>query len=200
MNAYICSNFDLPDELYRVHYPGSRTTFSSLDGFTAADTTKVFGTDQLIEFNRAIENQFTWSCRAPLPFIALFSDREHAENWGLKQPWRGRVGPEGSWSLHVIDTTIMRSTYHFFKLSDLAEELDLNVPERAGQHIRGAFLCLHRIPTEAIVESRNPVEVEEGKSSNTSLHELASDWQQTERNDVRNDIGINWMQETGSTT
>jgi hypothetical protein len=61
----------------------------------------------------------------------------------------------------VIDTTKIISTIHFFKLSDLVEELDLDIPKDAGQHIRGAFLCLHRIPTTAILESRNPREVKE---------------------------------------
>jgi hypothetical protein len=81
MDRYICSNFDLPDELYRGHYPESRTTFSSLEGFTAAHTTKTFDTNELAEFKQAIKNQFTWSCRANLPFVSLFSDREFAENW-----------------------------------------------------------------------------------------------------------------------
>jgi len=161
MDGYICSKLDLPNELYRVDYPGSRTTFSSLDGFTATDTTRTFGDNELNEFKCAIEKQFTWSCREPLPFISLFSDREHAENWGLKEPWRGIKGPNGNWSLHVIDTTKIISTIHFFKLSDLVEELDLDIPKDAGQHIRGAFLCLHRIPTTAILESRNPREVKE---------------------------------------
>lgn len=43
--------------------------------------------------------------------------------------------------------------------------LDLEIPVAAGQHIRGAFLCLHRIPIEAIVETRNPGEVETDKFS-----------------------------------
>lgn len=134
MDAYACSKFDLPGELYRVHYPGSRTTFSEPEGFTTADTTSIFGADELIEFKRAVENQFTWSCRAHLAFISLFSDREHAENWGLKQPWGGSKDPENNWSLHVINTAILRSTSHLYKLSDLVEKLDLDIPEGAEQH------------------------------------------------------------------
>jgi hypothetical protein len=130
----------------------------------------VFGADQLTEFKKAVEDQFTWSCRAALPFISLLSDREHAENWSLKEPWRGDKHPEGDWSLQVIDTTLLENTSNrFFKLSDLVEELGLNIPERAGQHVRGAFLCLHHIPAEAIVESRKPREVEEGKPSELQI-------------------------------
>lgn len=105
MDEYICSTLDLPDELCRVHYAGSRTAFSSQRGFTASDTTKAFASGELNEFRRAIEKHFTWSCRDPLPFISLFSDQQHAENWGLKEPWRGHKGSEGNWALHVINKT-----------------------------------------------------------------------------------------------
>lgn len=108
-------------------------------------------------------NQFTWSCRASLPFISLFSDREHAENWGCKEPWRGHKGSSDNWSLHVIDTTKLKDTTRFFMLNNLLEELDLEIPISAGQHIRGAFLCLHRIPIEAIIEERNAGEVRAGE-------------------------------------
>ena len=99
MNEYVCSDRDIPSKLYRVHYPGSRTAFSSQQGFTASDTTKTFGSDELDDFKRAIEKHFTWSYRDPLPFISLFSDQEHAENWGRKEPWRGKEGSKCDWTL-----------------------------------------------------------------------------------------------------
>jgi hypothetical protein len=104
-----------------------------------------------------------------LPFISLFSNREHAENWGRKEPWRGRKGPSrsGDWSLHVIDTTKLKDTNRLFELSDLVDELSLNMHDGAVQHILGAFLSLHHVPIEAVVERRNPNEVKEGKCLNT---------------------------------
>jgi len=134
-----------------------------LNGFTATDTTKTFGTKAVIELKRAVEGQFTWSCRDSLPFISLFSDREHAENCGLKQPWLGHGRSPGSWSLHVINTTDLRETNHFFKLNDLVEEPIYTFLRVLTQHVRGAFMCLHRIPVTAIIESRNPTEIEEGE-------------------------------------
>jgi hypothetical protein len=100
MDGYTRSSWDLPDELYRVHYPESRTTFSIQQGFEASDTAKTFGADELNDFKRAIEKHFTWSCRDPLPFISLFSDRKHAENWGRMEPWHGSESSEGSWALY----------------------------------------------------------------------------------------------------
>jgi hypothetical protein len=99
MNEYVCSDRDIPSKLYRVHYPGSRTAFSSQQGFTASDTPKTFGSDELDDFKRAIEKHFTWGCRDPLPFISLFSDQEHTKNWGRKEPWRGKEGSKCDWTL-----------------------------------------------------------------------------------------------------
>jgi hypothetical protein len=173
MDEYICSTWDLPNKLYRVHYPGSRTAFSSQQGFTASDVTKVFRSGELNGFGKAIEKQFTWSCRDPLPFISLFSDERHAENWGRKEPWRGHKGSEGKWTLHVVDTVELRKTTHIFRLSDLVERLNLDVPEGAGQHIQGAFICLHHIPASAIVESRTPAEIEDGKYTNVDIDRIS---------------------------
>jgi hypothetical protein len=146
MDSYIYSESDLPHKFYRVHYPENRTTFSSQRWLYRYGQEQDFGANELSEFKRAIEKQFTWGCRDSLPFISLFSDREHAENWGLKEPGRGNRGSEENRSLNVINTAKMINANHFFKLSDLVEKLDLDIPEGAGQHIEGAFLCLHHIP------------------------------------------------------
>ena len=165
METYVCS--DVPPELYRVDYPGSRTTWTSQEGFKATDTSRAFGEKDLPDFKESIVRSFTWGCRDPLPFISLFSDREHAENWGCKKPWLGNHRSEGGWALYVIDTTELRSTTLLFKLSNLVRRLSLNIPQGAQQHIEGAYLCLHRIPTAAIVEKRTPAQVEEGELRRT---------------------------------
>jgi hypothetical protein len=166
MDEYVCSRWDLPNELYRVHYAGSRTSFSSQQGFAASDTTKTFRYDELNEFKQAIGKQFTWSFRESLPFISLFSDKRHAEDWACKEPWRGRQGPDEDWTLYVINTVELPETTQVFRLSDLVEKLSLGIPEVAKQHIQGAFLCLHHIPASAIVASRTPSEIKRGKYSN----------------------------------
>lgn len=50
MDTYVCSKFDIPNNLYRVNYPGSRTAFSTTEGFSASDTTKVYDANELAEF------------------------------------------------------------------------------------------------------------------------------------------------------
>ncbi len=165
MESYTCS--DVPPELYRVDYPGSRTTWTSQEGFKATDTSRTFGGKDLLNYKRSIEKSFTWSCRDPLPFISLFSDREHAENWGCREPWLGNHRSEGGWTLYVIDTIELRRTTLFFKLSSLVRRLSLDIPRGAQQHIEGAYLCLHRIPPAAVVEKRTPAQVEEGECRRT---------------------------------
>ena len=130
-----------------------------IDWGTPSDTTTTFGPGELNEFKQAIEKHFTWGCRDRLPFISLFSDRSHAENWGCKEPWRGHGTSEGGWALHTVSTIHLESK-SFFKLSDLVEKLCLEIPEGAKQHIHGAFICLHHIPATAIVEKRSGEEVQ----------------------------------------
>lgn len=166
MDEYVCSRWDLPNELYRVDYAGSRTSFSSQQGFAASDTTKTFCYDELNEFKQAIRKQFTWSCRESLPFISLFSNKRHAEDWGRKEPWRGGQGQDEGWTLYVINTVKLPETTQVFRLNDLVDKLSLGIPEVAKQHIQGAFLCLHHIPASAIVASKTLAEIKRGKHSN----------------------------------
>ncbi|KIW14715.1 hypothetical protein PV08_07499 [Exophiala spinifera] len=161
MERYACLN--IPHELYRIDYPGSQTTFTSEKGFKATDTERTFGADDLHDFKQALESQFKWSCRDPVPFISLFSDQEHAENWGRKEPWRGNRGPDGSWALYVINAIELKETTPIFKLSSLVQMLKLVIPDGAQQHIQGAYLCLHRVPQAAIINKRTPGEIETGK-------------------------------------
>lgn len=55
----------------------------------------------------------------------------------------------------------MPETYTF-SLDDFVTRLGLELPEWATQHKKGAYLCLHTIPTSAIVNSASPREVKEG--------------------------------------
>ena len=163
MEKYILSNEDVPSTLYRIDYPGSRTIYSQVGGFVAADRMKVYEGQKDAEFRRDIEKQFTWGCRDPLPFISLFSDREHAENWGLRQPWRGNTShlSHNDWALYVIDTSRLGDTC-FMSLRDLVDGLKLILPDKASQHIPGTYVCLHRIPSAAVVERIGPKQVQYG--------------------------------------
>ena len=124
MESYMCSN--VPHELYRVNGPGPRTIYTSQEGFKAADTSRTFGVKELLVFKRSIEQTFTWKCQDALPFISLFSDREHAEIWGRRKPCHGSHRLGDGWALYVIDATELRKTTLLFNLSSLVGRLKLD--------------------------------------------------------------------------
>ncbi|PTB59945.1 hypothetical protein M431DRAFT_488731 [Trichoderma harzianum CBS 226.95] len=160
MKKYRCPNARLPGKLYRIHHPESRTTYSENGGFLAADNTKIYNEDSEEEFKQDIVRQFSWDYRGPLPFISLFSGREHAENWGLKEPWQGqRPYPvTKQWTLFTINTEVLEDAV-FFSLKELVEDQQVQIPDAAKQHIHGAYICLHRIPAAAINDQTNPNQV-----------------------------------------
>ena len=57
METYICS--DVPPELYRVDYPGSRTTYASQEGFKATDTSRTFAGNDFAHFQTIYRENFT---------------------------------------------------------------------------------------------------------------------------------------------
>ncbi|KAH3463530.1 hypothetical protein KXV78_000783 [Aspergillus fumigatus] len=171
---YRLSNESVPSRLYRIDYPGSRTGYSGSEGFIAAHRTKTYADQANSEFKRDIVKQFTWDCRDPVPFISLFSDREHAENWGLKQPWRGKAPylSRSNWALYVIDTNRLEDAC-FFRLQDLVEDLGLRLPDKADQHVSGTY-----IPPAAIVERIDPEQVKIDRDSRLAMkrEEAAEKW------------------------
>lgn len=164
MESYTCSPQDIPNLLYRIHYPGARVDYLPETGFSARDRERTFSDGELDQFAQAINHHFTWSYRDPLPFISLFSDLEHAQNWGCKTPWSPHGIARYPWTLHTIDTTSIRRTHTFFKLSDIIDIPGITIPEKAQQHIKGAYICLYDIPSSAIGETRTNTEVEQGTS------------------------------------
>lgn len=163
MDPYILPQREIPECLFRVQYPSSWTKFSEDGSLEAANTTTIYAANEEWQFKTAVERHFTWhhplNKHLPSPFISLFSDFSFAYNWARLEPWRGQRGrfdPKGEWKIHVIDTDNLGSAC--FRLRDLvkADELNVNIPGGASGHIEGAFICLHRIPEAAIIESLDP--------------------------------------------
>ena len=150
----------LPAELYRVQYPKCQTTYCSATGLRARDTSTFYSENEKDAFRQSIVNQFTWSWRQPTPYITVFSDKKHAQNWALS--YSRRVGD--SCEVIRIDSRELRHVY-VFKLSDLQARLDCEVPVGASQHVEGACVCLHRIPKRAILGSKTTEEIKDGMQS-----------------------------------
>ncbi|EED14475.1 hypothetical protein TSTA_106850 [Talaromyces stipitatus ATCC 10500] len=159
MNQYCCRPEELPLHLYRVHYPESQTTLTG-EGLKATDTTTLYGnsTHELSLFKQAVEDHFTWGYRGRSPFISFFSDRNHAENWGCTEPWRGSNPHSEEWTLCTIDISLLDGV-HVFKVSRLVDALGVRIPKRAEQHEGGSYICLHKVPAHAIREKRAGINV-----------------------------------------
>lgn len=150
MDCLRCSVDQLPDNLYRVQYDGCNIVFSS-NGLFAADTTTTFDVTTILDFRPSVMNQFTRTNRLPTPYISTFSDRKHAENLALK------MGTNAN--LLRLSTALWDDPY-IFRLFILVEMLPVMIPDAASQHIKGAYWCLHSVPSEAIVEMMNRENIE----------------------------------------
>jgi len=148
-----------PRYLYRVQYLSSQVGLTTPSGLVAADTTTVFPKSSpgwQARLATAAVNHFTWSSRVPSPFISLFSNKRHAENWGLREPWGGPRGGghlslrDDDWVLLTVDLYLLIKDT-LYSAENLVDALHLFIEGRARQHVPGGYLCLHRVPPEAIV-------------------------------------------------
>lgn len=137
----------LPEQLWRVQYPRSQTRYNR-EGLVAKDTTTLYASKEL--FGQAVEKHFTWGCRDRSSFISFFRDRDDAVKWGRGMHWLGKdPNRKGEWSLITVDTSELEDIY-VFRVRELWDQLDLNLPQGAKWNISGGYVCLHRIPARAI--------------------------------------------------
>ena len=172
MDQLRCSSNSLPRYLYRVQYPGSQTQLAPDGSLEARDLQSFYAEHETALFRQSVLNQMTWAWREPQPFITVFSDKKHAENWALKQPWRLldlELDLElDRWELITIESECLSDVY-VFKLSDLMIRLNFSVPEGARQHVNGAYLCLHRMPASAILECQSDSDIEDSACQQSSI-------------------------------
>ncbi|KAK5116814.1 hypothetical protein LTR85_009074 [Meristemomyces frigidus] len=117
----------------------------------AADTTTVYGEDGIDLFKQSIVNQNTWANYVNTPYVALFSDYQHAKTWALKM---------GDHTALLTTATAGLSNAYTFKRSTLLERLSFRIPEAASQHTPWAHLGLHHIPAAAIVHVTTVSEIQ----------------------------------------
>ena len=147
----------LPNLFYRVQYPGTQTIHDET-GFSTKGV--VSSSPNEDEFKDLVAEAFQWDSLVPSPFINVFSEKDHAENWALK--W-----------LHVEDEvckvlaikTCELDSVMVFKLSTLMDELGINLRGGALQHKKGAYLCLHRIPARAVGTSESLSSIKSSKTT-----------------------------------
>ncbi|KAG8814488.1 hypothetical protein FRC19_001708 [Serendipita sp. 401] len=145
MHPYHLRQEDFPITLYRVHYPGSQTTFSEHFGFQSASNFTPYRTNGL---RNAVTYHIDWQCNTPSPFISTFSNREHALNWA--RIWRGNHNLQ---DCQIVELRILANDgVAVFRLADLVNALGITTTLEPSQY-RSEYLCFHNIPARAVVRT-----------------------------------------------
>ena len=146
MEAWSVEPRYVPRRLYRVDYEDAMTEYIPGRGFEAA----IFVPESELSadpalFIRSIEDHLDWYSEVPSPFISLFSDRWHAENWA--QTWsKNKEGQ--AYRVFEIDGTQLDPAFLFrpyIMKTRLGAEID---NPRVDFH---ELLYLNYIPEEAIM-------------------------------------------------
>ncbi|KAG8852731.1 hypothetical protein FRB91_006065 [Serendipita sp. 411] len=145
MSPYQLRRGDFPITLYRIHYPGSQTTFSRQLGLESASD---FTPYRVKGLRNAVKYHIDWQCDIPSPFISTFSNRGHALNWA--RTWRANNGDQ---PCKIVELVIEANDgVAVFRLADLVDGLGITTTLEPSQY-RSEYLCLHNIPPEAIVRT-----------------------------------------------
>lgn len=154
IDSLACSS--LPEFFYRVQYgsTSTKTTFDMENGFLADDPDLMI--NNLTTLKDRVQLAFTWSSRSASPFINVFSDRTHAENWALKWCRDGGI----IYKISMAELGDMK----VFKLSTMVQQFNIELVDGARQHEEGAYLCLHHIPIEAVMSYLDADNIANGES------------------------------------
>lgn len=107
------------------------------------------------DFKQAVYNQFDWDYKGCTPFISCFSDKDFAIKWACKiMRSSRRCSQKKEWTLFTIDTRLLSHSVYVYKLSRFIDCMDIRTPGRAEEVCKpGAYICLHSIPSDTIVEA-----------------------------------------------
>ncbi|PVF95093.1 hypothetical protein CPB86DRAFT_866016 [Serendipita vermifera] len=135
-----------PLTLYRVQYEGCKTQYDPVSDELRAVSLVVPHNEA--HFIYAVNKHLDWRSKDRSPFISLFSDRRHAIQWGnlvLKKKW-------------IQNKTFCLLEYRFsgpvaaiFSVAEL--KASLGVVTRHDEPADHEYLCLHRVPSSAFVDS-----------------------------------------------
>ncbi|KAG7379132.1 hypothetical protein PHYPSEUDO_008940 [Phytophthora pseudosyringae] len=130
---YECSEDHVPTRLYRIRYSGNQSLNSrARPSFKSSD-----------EFKTAVELHLTWCSCEPTPFVSLFADQDHAEQWAqhlLGHGYRDVV-------LLEIDSSKLGPLFRVLELVD-DQEVRTTLPE---QMYEDEYLVLRRVPRGSVV-------------------------------------------------
>ncbi|KAI5366401.1 hypothetical protein Slin15195_G079210 [Septoria linicola] len=137
-----------PTRGYRVQYEGAWTTVTTIGGLQASsifpNPSRGFTDAKLKQLT---SDHLDWNSRQGSPFISIFTDEQHAEDWAMK--WSERNGGKTANVLHIECSKITR----LFSVKEVVNSLGIDT-EMLPEQYEDEYLAVNQIPTEAIVENR----------------------------------------------
>lgn len=138
-----------PSRGYRVQYEGAWTTVTTIGGLQASsifpNPSRGFTDTKLKQLT---SEHLDWNSCQGSPFISIFTDLGHAEDWALK--WSERNGGKVA-SVLVIDCNKIT---RLLSVREVVDHLGIHIPEMLPEQYEDEYIAINQIPTEAIVESR----------------------------------------------
>ncbi|KAF2217590.1 hypothetical protein CERZMDRAFT_92240 [Cercospora zeae-maydis SCOH1-5] len=135
-----------PTRGYRVQYEGAWTTITPIGGLQASsifpNPSRGFTDPKLKQLTN---DHLDWNSRQGSPFISIFTDHSHAEDWAVK--WSERNDGKIASILHIECNKITR----LFSVKEVVNSLGINTDMLPEQY-EDEYLAVNQIPAEAIVE------------------------------------------------
>lgn len=146
----------VPDTAYRIICPASKTSYTSSNGFQAADQSSHTPSDE--EFRAAVINHLDWYAESPSPFVSVFFERRHAVNWAGKwSEHRGGV-PCRTATIRLDQAKIIYSVKPIIQ--------DLNIPTwLTPAQYEDELLILKEVSAKAIIGLEDVLNKERRESS-----------------------------------
>jgi len=142
-----------PRFLYRVYDDQSVSRFDEVDGFLAGNPNAAFNRNRYwAKF--VVRRHMHWGNRRPTPFISVTASRAKALHYATQ---REKMGHRDV-SIAKIDTAKLRASgVIFYHMASLVKKTGARIDPVAWNY--SEYLCMWRIPPEAVVEVRKHEEV-----------------------------------------
>lgn len=196
-------NHNKPPRGYRVQYPGAWTTVTTIGGLQASsifpNPSRGFTDEKLksltydhLDWNYADHKSSSFSRRttststsAPSggsPFISIFTDLLHAEDWAMK--WNQRNSGSGKSPARILEIDCGKIT-RLLSVKEVVDSLGIVIEGLEPEQYEDEYLAVNQIPAEAILKE-SPVDFLVTTSSDGCLMETRID-HENNNDDDRND-------------
>lgn len=197
-------NHNKPPRGYRVQYPGAWTTVTTIGGLQASsifpNPSRGFTDEKLksltydhLDWNYADHKSSSFSRRttststsAPSggsPFISIFTDLLHAEDWAMK--WNQRNSGSGKSPARILEIDCGKIT-RLLSVKEVVDSLGIVIEGLEPEQYEDEYLAVNQIPAEAILKE-SPVDFLVSSGSDGYLMETGNDHENDDHENENDD-------------